>query len=917
LIEQDVRGEDMPTSLSVLILEDRPSDAELMVHALRRGGLTPNWKRVDSEEDFLKEIETIPDLILADYCLPQFDALRALLRLQERKLDIPFIVVTGSISEEVAVACMKQGAADYLIKDRMTRLGQAVTRALEEKSLRQKMKNAEEALRRSEALNRSVLSSLVAMIAVINAEGDILMTNEAWERSSRARGVTDPHVASVGSNYFAVCQNAAQAGDRVAQEALDGVKSVSRGEIPLFTQEYLCPTPEGATWYSMMASPLIDQPGGVVISHTEITERKEIEGRMHLQAAALEAAANAILIEDRDLNIVWANPAFSRLTGFSIDDAVGQGPDIFRSMYRDDHQRQEIFSTIRGGEVWQGELVNKRKDGSLYVEEMTVTPVPDGTGEINHFIEIKQDITETRQRQHEMEAIVSVANALRTANTRSAICPILLDQVSDLLHATGCSVSLLNASTNDLIVQMALGEYISTTGKREKLNGGLNGHIFETKQPYRCCDMCGDERVFGADVTVGSTAVVGVPLITEDQVIGILWLGRSEPFTDHEVQVLTGISDIAASALHRASLLEETELRLKRLTILREIDKAITASLDVRVTLSVLVDQITNQLGMDAAEVLLFNPQTQILETAARHGFQQVYGANTAPLGQNHVRRAAIERRTISLPDLSASSTDLRQRLLGRGEDFNAYFAVPLIAKGQVKGVLEIFNRQAFQPERDWLSFLEMLAGQAAIAIDNAELFDNLQRSNTNLSLAYDDTIEGWSRALDLRDKETEGHTLRVTDMTVRLAQAAGLNERDIMHARWGALLHDIGKMGIPDCILLKPGTLNEEEWEVIRRHPSYAFELLSPITFLNPAIDIPYCHHEHWDGTGYPRGLKNEQIPLSARIFSIADVYDALISNRPYRAGWPAERVREYIRHQAGLQFDPALVNLFLGGTW
>lgn len=907
----------MPTPLKVLILEDRPSDAELMVHALRRGGVAPEWTRVDTEEDFLKEIESNPDLILADYCLPQFDALRALLHLQERKLDIPFIVVTGSISEEVAVACMKQGAADYLIKDRMVRLGQAVTRALDEKKMRQKMKGAEAALQLSEALNRSVLSSLVALIAVIDANGQILMTNEAWERYSREHGSSEPRTTSVGSNYFNVCQIAADMGDQVAQQALEGMQQVSRGEIPLYTLEYLCPTPEGPTWYSLLASPLIDQLGGVVISHTEITERKLIENRMRLQAAALEAAANAILIEDRNLTIVWANPAFSRLTGYELGEVLGKGPEIIKSNIHDQAFYQEMETAIAAGRVWQGEVINKRKDGSLYVEELTITPVPDESGDIHHYIEIKQDITETKQRQHEMEAIVMVANALRTANTRSAICPILLDQVSDLLNVSGSSVSLLDSSTNDLMVMVATGEYASTNGRREKVGDGVSGQIFRTKRPYRSDNIRLDERVLGADKMIQSIAVVGVPLITEDQVIGVLWLGRPTPFTDHEEQVLTGIADIAASALHRAFLLEETELRLKRLTILREIDKAITASLDVRVTLSVLVDQITSQLGMDAAEVLLFNPKTQILETAARNGFRQVYSSNTAPLGQNHVRRAAIERRIISLPDLSNSGLDLRQKLLGRGEEFNAYFAVPLIAKGQVKGVLEIFNRLAYQPERDWLNFLEMLAGQAAIAIDNAELFDNLQRSNTNLSLAYDDTIEGWSRALDLRDKETEGHTLRVTDMTLRLARAAGLSERDIMHVRWGALLHDIGKMGIPDAILFKPGTLDDEEWQVIRRHPSYAFELLSPITFLNPAIDIPYCHHERWDGTGYPRGLKGEQIPLVARIFAIADVYDALISNRPYRAGWQADRVREYIRHQSGTQFDPTLVNLFLGGTW
>jgi PAS domain S-box-containing protein len=188
-----------------------------------------------------------------------------------------------------------------------------------------------------------------------------------------------------------------------------------------------------------------------------------------------------------------------------------------------------------------------------------------------------------------------------------------------------------------------------------------------------------------------------------------------------------------------------------------------------------------------------------------------------------------------------------------------------------------------------------------------------LQRAHQELAQAYDTTLEGWSRALDLRDKETEGHSQRVTEMTLRLARAIGLSEPELVQVQRGALLHDIGKMGIPDSILLKPGSLSDEEWEVMRKHPSYAHSLLAPIVYLKEALAIPYCHHEKWDGTGYPRGLKGEQIPLAARLFAVADVWDALRSDRPYRAGWPKERVREHIRGLAGSHFDPTVVQVFL----
>jgi len=181
------------------------------------------------------------------------------------------------------------------------------------------------------------------------------------------------------------------------------------------------------------------------------------------------------------------------------------------------------------------------------------------------------------------------------------------------------------------------------------------------------------------------------------------------------------------------------------------------------------------------------------------------------------------------------------------------------------------------------------------------------------LTLAYDATIQGLSRALDLRDKETEGHTQRVAEMTLRLAQACGMTDHELVHVRRGALLHDMGKMGIPDSILLKPGPLTEEEWEIMRLHPQYAYEMFSPIDYLRPALDIPYSHHEKWDGTGYPDGLKGDEIPLSARLFAVVDVWDALTSERPYRAAWPEEKALEYIKDQSGKHFDPRAVKLFL----
>jgi response regulator RpfG family c-di-GMP phosphodiesterase/PAS domain-containing protein/putative methionine-R-sulfoxide reductase with GAF domain len=382
------------------------------------------------------------------------------------------------------------------------------------------------------------------------------------------------------------------------------------------------------------------------------------------------------------------------------------------------------------------------------------------------------------------------------------------------------------------------------------------------------------------------------------------------PAYEHTLsRVIVSIFDIS----ERQKAEEQIQSQLQRLAALRTIDMAITASLDLRVTLDVLLDQVTSQLHVDAAGVMLLNTHTQMLDFVAGRGFRgSGLGPYSTLLSEDYTGRAILERRTITIEDLE-DVRDFRRAHVFREEDFKTYFVVPLVAKGQVKGVLEVFTRTPLSPDPEWYDFLETLAGQTAIAIDNASLFENLQRSNIELAMAYDATIEGWSRALDMRDRETEGHTERVTEMTLRLAEAIGMKKDAMIHIRRGALLHDIGKMGISDSILLKSGPLDDEKWKIMRMHPVYAYDLLSPISYLKPALDIPYCHHEKWDGTGYPRGLREEQIPLAARIFAVVDVYDALRSDRPYRAAWSEEKVRQYIHAQSGKHFDPQVVELFM----
>ncbi len=410
----------------------------------------------------------------------------------------------------------------------------------------------------------------------------------------------------------------------------------------------------------------------------------------------------------------------------------------------------------------------------------------------------------------------------------------------------------------------------------------------------------------------GIRTAASYPLISQDKAFGVLNLYSNQPdfFLSERAELFQAYAHQVAAALENARLFTDTERHLQHLHALRKVEKAIATSLELRLILDILLDQVMTQLKIDAANLLLFKPYVNTLEYAAERGFRLGYRrAPSLTISEGLAGMVLLERRTLLFPNLAEKKRSLIRPQLLTTERFSSYVGVPLIAKGEIKGVLEIFTREPITADSQWLELLQTMAGQAAIAIDNATLFENLQRSNIELAQAYDATLEGWVRALDLRDKETEGHTQRVTEMTIRLARKMGMDQEELVHVRRGALLHDIGKMGIPDYILHKPGPLSEAEWEIMRRHPIYAYDMLYPISFLRPALDIPYSHHEKWDGSGYPRQLKGQDIPFAARLFAVIDVWDALRSDRPYRKAWPKEKVLDYIKGESGKHFDPKVV--------
>ncbi len=784
----------------------------------------------------------------------------------------------------------------------------------------------------------------------------------------------------------------------------------------------------------------------VLVVAIDITEKLQAEATRRLLERALQASHEAMLLTDREGRILWTNPAFTQMTGYAPEEALGKNPRFLKSGVHDQAFFKHLWDTILSGQVWRGEIVNRRKDGSLYTERMTITPVQEN-GEITHFIAIKRDSTEEKKREAALRE--SEARFRTLAETAPAF--ILIWQAEsaeqpetarlvyvnpEALRLTGYSLEevrsrpiweFVHPQDRELVRKQGLarlrgegvpvhypfriltkeGEvrWLDFSAARVELSGkpailGIGLDITEAKEreltlegfarlsialrqsqdlkemmergldtamaileaqagglllyegnpPRLAAEVCRGwleglppaptpaEKSLVARALAGEVVLspdlkndprtrevarplipeghsgLALPLLAGKEAVGVLLLSWPHPHIPgpREVERAQILAEAMGNAFRRASLREKLAQRLEHLEALRAVDQATAASLDLGPTLEVFLAQAL-RLPLDAVALFLYRKEEKALVLQGAKGFLTPKDRlpQRIPLGVGHVGRAALEGRVVQVADLSQEPGAHPSFTLEEG--LVAEEAYPLFAKGRLLGVLAAFTRRPWDLAPEEEEFLEALVGQGTIALDNALTFQALQRSQRELEAAYDLTLWGWAKAVELRDQETAGHTERVTELTLRLALALGVPEEDLEHIRRGAILHDVGKLGIPDAILLKPGPLTEEEWAVMRKHPVYAHEWLSGIPFLRKALEIPYAHHERWDGSGYPRGLKGEAIPFPARIFAVVDVYDALTSDRPYRRAWPRAKALAYLQEQASKQFDPEVVTAFL----
>jgi PAS domain S-box-containing protein len=631
---------------------------------------------------------------------------------------------------------------------------------------------------------------------------------------------------------------------------------------------------------------------GVVLVFRDVSERRRAEAVQARLAAIVESSDDAIIGKDLDGVITSWNAAAERIFGYAAAEIVGRPIELLVPTDRRAQESDALARLQRGERVGHLESIRSTKHGRSIDVATTVSPIRDGTGRLIGASRIVRDISDWKQAERALEQ--------RAWLLEQAFDPIMASEFGGAItywndgarRLYGFTAAQAVGQVSHVLLQTIFPPGLAKIDEALREHGHWDGELRQRTK---------DGRWVTVDSRMSLVRQSGQP---------VLVLEANRDITERRMAEEQLRENEAAISRLNSGL----EKRLERLSALRRIDQAITASLDLRHTLDVVLTQVLDQLDVAAASVLLVESVGQVLECAADKGFR------TGPmrparlsLKKSLAGRITMGRRASPVVDLTQAPEEFTRADFAAQEGFCAYAAIPLIAKAQIHGLMEVFHRTALEPSSEWWSFFEALAGQAAIAIENATLFEGLQHAHRELAGAYDATIEGWSQVLDLRDRQTEGHSRRVTELTLELARSFGMSPDRLVHIRRGALLHDIGKLGIPDSILLKQGPLDDGEWQIMKRHPEFAFEWLSPISYLRPALDIPRCHHERWDGTGYPRGLKGEEIPLEARIFAAVDVFDALSHDRPYRQAWPAAQVTSHLRSLAGTHLEEQVVDAFV----
>jgi len=704
---------------------------------------------------------------------------------------------------------------------------------------------------------------------------------------------------------------------------------------------------DGSSYPVETSSQVINYEGekAVITIARDISERKRAEralsDREEIYYSFFQTSPDAMFMATQDGHWVDMNQAAVDLFDYqSKEEMMGVH---FRELYSKPEDHEAYLEKLREEEsIKDYPLTLRRKDGQEFPTLISSTHYKvDGKvrGYQGTILDLSREraLEEERQQTAEQQEVVdALSQSLRSTLDLEEMYESIVSHLRQVVDVDYLLLFRVKKEREEVDVKFVWGQgqsldpaYYSPHASQTKMKSSLLTGVIQSGETAEVPDIRKNDahyafgqhgEIYGGKEVEGINGVTRsallVPLMVDEREIGILEVQsfQKEAFHERDVRICERVATLIAMGLQKSYLLEESQKHIKRLNALHRIDQTITENQSLPMMLDTLRDQLVNLLDVDAVDILYRHPQLDSLKIITQAGFRtNPLKYTDLELGEGPVGGITSSRETLFIPDLEEEGVEFTRSPDFDREEFTSYIGVPLIAKRELVGVLEIFHRSRLDADSEWIDFLEALAGQAAIAIDQRNLYKNLRRSKDQLNEAYDAVIQSWAHAMELRDIETKGHGQRLVDLTLQLAQKLGVEEQAWDDIRRGAYLHDVGKMGIPDRVLKKKGTLTEEEREEIGQHPRYAYEILNSIEHLRPALDIPLYHHERWDGLGYPEGLKGEEIPLAARIFAVVDVWDALRSGRPYREAWSDEKALEHIKEESGKHFDPRVVEAFL----
>ena len=581
--------------------------------------------------------------------------------------------------------------------------------------------------------------------------------------------------------------------------------------------------------------------------------------------------------------LAWSTDAFRAITGYMPQEVLAQG-----GMIAITHPEDKEFVSYQRDRMMEGITVTSEfriihRDGSLRWVHQVSRPLQDpSTGQVNEFYLAGRDVTARKRFE---EALGESERTARALLDSSPSISLLLNRSGKILASNEALVRRFNKPTSELIGQPV--DRFFLPGMAGALRKRIET-VIETQQPLHLIDEPDDGRTFDTMI---------YPILDSQGSV---------------TRIAVTVNDV--TAFRQAEKIERSQ-RLFAET-LRETSEALSRTLHQDEVFDALLKNLLVLIPEVAVNVMLVDDQDMV------HSVRYYDPRRSQASLQDAISLTLNLKTTPNLAEMSASLAPciIADTTLDRlwvvhpaNQWVRSQVAAPIPSDGRAIGFICLESDQPGVFNDSHAELLRHFAGQASISLQKARMFAQLQESHDALAAAYDATIEGWAHALELRDKETEGHSRRVVHLTLRLAVRMGVTGADLNAVRWGALLHDIGKMGVPDIILLKPGPLTEAEWDIMRQHPMFAYDMLADIPYLRRSLDIPLYHHERYNGTGYPGGLVGEKIPLAARIFTVIDALDALLIHRPYRPAWPIPEVIDHLRAEAGFQFDPLVVDMLM----